>query len=103
MNDYSMTKEIFNSIPKADIQHESSVNYDKKRKEEAMSLVSFIKYQMEKASRKGEFSCEVAMEPKSYAAWEVIDLKFYMKSIMMDLGYKIEFPSDNIYTMVIHW
>ena len=99
----NLSKEIFNSIPTAQARREATVNYEERRKEELFSVVNSMKYQMERASRRGEFSCEVLMDNKSHTAWDLIDLKDYLKNILADLGYKVEFPRSNIYSMIISW
>ena len=98
-----ITMEIFNSIPTAKARREATANYEEKRKEELFSVVNSIKYQMERASRRGEFSCEVLMDRNAHTAWDLIDLEGYLKNILADLGYKVEFPKYNIYLMIISW
>lgn len=99
----NLSKEVFDSIPTAKARREATVNYEERRREELFSMVNFINYQMEKASRRGEFSCEVLMDRNAHTAWDLIDLKGYLKSILADLGYKVEFPRCNIHLMIISW
>ena len=99
----NLSKEVFDSIPTAKARREATVNYEERRREELFSMVNSIKYQMERASRRGEFSCEVLMDSKSHTAWDLIDLKDYLKNILADLGYKVELPKYNIYLMIISW
>ena len=98
-----ITMEIYNSIPAIEGLREATKNYEEKRKEELFSVINSMKYQMERASRKGEFSCEVLMDYKTHVTWDLIDLKDYLKSILIDLGYKVELPRYNIYLMIISW
>lgn len=99
----NLSKEVFDSIPTAKARREATVNYEERRREELFSMVNSIKYQMERASRRGEFSCEVLMDSKAHTAWDLIELKDYLKNILADLGYKVELPRYNIYLMIISW
>lgn len=97
------TMEIFSSISPAKNQREATENYEKVLKEEAMSLAKEVKYQIEKASRSGKFLAVVEIKPSEISAWSPIDLKYYMRSILTDLGYKVWLPNDELYKLVIEW
>lgn len=99
----NLSKEVFDSIPTAKARREATVNYEERRRKELFSMVNSIKYQMKRASRRGEFSCEVLIDSKAHTAWDLIDLKDYLKNILADLGYKVELPKYNIYLMIISW
>jgi hypothetical protein len=98
-----VTLEIFKSIPQAKAQRAATENYEKVLNEEAIKMAQEVRYQIEKASRSGQYSTVVEIRPNEYSAWSVIDLKYYMKSILMDLGYKVRFPSEEIYKFIIEW
>ena len=98
-----VTLSIFNSIPKASAQREATENYEKVLKEEALSLAEEVKHRIEKASRSGNFSATVEINYSKCSAWSPIDLRCYMKSILMDLGYKVRFPDDRYCKLIIEW
>lgn len=98
-----VTLSIFNSLPKATILKAATENYEKILKEEAiMSLAEEVKYQIERASRSGRFSTVVEINYK-ISTWSPTDLRCYMKSILMDLGYKVRFPDDKYCKFIIEW
>ena len=68
-----------------------------------LSLAEEVKHRIEKASRSGNFSATVEINYSKCSAWSPIDLRCYMKSILMDLGYKVRFPDDRYCKLIIEW
>ena len=98
-----LSKEVFDSIPTARAQREATENYEKVLKEEVKNLVNETKYQIEKSVRSGQFSAVVEIKPNELSAWSSIDLKYFMKPILADLGYKVRFPNEELYKFIIEW
>lgn len=98
-----ITMEILNSIPTAKTQREATLNYEEAIKEDVMNLTKEVKYQIEKSARSGLFTATVIIEPNTIRAWSVDDIRYYMESVLKDLGYKVERSTYSPCKFTIRW
>ena len=93
-------KEVLGLIPKASASREATENYEKAIREEVLNLFCKIKKQIENAVMEGKSSITVEVNPQSF--WS-LDLKYYTKEVLSDLGYKIILDKNEPYKFIIEW
>lgn len=99
----SLKSTFLKSIPSAQQTHEMSKDYGEALKEEFVNLIDEIKYQINKAVRKGGFSATIEIPPHNLHVWSPVELEYQIRPILVDLGYKVMFYQEEFFTFLIEW